>query len=169
MMDKGAYISDCGTYRYTLIRKWDRRASLNIVMLNPSTADADLEDPTIKRCISFAQNAGYGGIHVFNLFALRSTDPKELPRHIDPVGPENMQWLQVAVASPAPALAAWGANKFAWNQAKLFLEIADKYQMQLSCLGINKDGSPKHPLYVPASQPLIPWPAKALNAKGPPP
>jgi hypothetical protein len=81
-----AVLSDCGTYRYELHRSWDPAGSLCAwVMLNPSMADADLDDPTIRRCRSFSRSWDYGGIVVVNLYALRATDPEQLRRHPDPV------------------------------------------------------------------------------------
>lgn len=83
-----AVISECGSYRYRLERVWEaEKDRVAFIMLNPSTADASKDDPTIRRCIGFAKAWGFGGLIVGNLFALRSTDPKALYGHKDPVGP----------------------------------------------------------------------------------
>lgn len=93
---KAAQLSDCGTYRYRLSRHWDvTRAALVYVMLNPSTADAEVDDQTIKRCMHYARREEFGGIEVLNLYALRSPYPAALWAHPDPVGPENDAHLRL--------------------------------------------------------------------------
>lgn len=93
-MIKSAIISECGKYRYSLSRIWDEnKANVLFIMLNPSTADGDVDDPTIRRCIGFAKSWGYGGIYVGNLFAYRATDPKELLKVENPIGFENIHHL----------------------------------------------------------------------------
>ena len=81
-------------YRYLLTRRWGTVPAMVWIMLNPSTADAFAEDPTIRRCLIFAHREGCGGLTVVNLFALRSTDPKALTRHPDPVGPANDTFIR---------------------------------------------------------------------------
>lgn len=154
-----AEISPCGQYRYTLTRKtncplrWNRSALF--IMLNPSTADAFQDDPTIRRCISFAERENCTDLTVVNLFALRATNPKELLKHQDPIGPLNDQFLareiQKAALSGGIIITAWGKNKFAQKRAFLL----KSYFGPFLCLGKNKDGSPKHPLYLKADSPLI--------------
>jgi hypothetical protein len=155
----GATISPCGTYRYTLDRVWD--ASLPIalfIMLNPSTADASEDDPTIRRCISFAKREGCGALTVVNLFALRSTDPGALTAHPDPVGPDNDLHIALALGKqPEIVIAAWGAHSFARARAEAVTSIL-ALTWQVNCLGVTKDGDPRHPLYVRGDAPLIPWP-----------
>ncbi len=157
----GASISECGLYRYHLWRVWDdERAILCFVMLNPSTADATEDDPTIRRCIGFAKRDAYGGISVRNLFALRATDPKELLKHADPVGPENPKYLLAcrSVSLLTRLVAAWGklpGGKALRSRAQNSVNIVrmnDPY-----CLGKNGDGSPKHPLYLPGNTELVKW------------
>lgn len=93
-MDKGAIISGCGKYRYSLWRTWDKKLpKVMFIMLNPSTADAYEDDPTIRRCINFAKSWGYGGIVVGNLFAYRATNPKKLILIDDPSGSANHHYL----------------------------------------------------------------------------
>ncbi len=100
-MNRSAFLSECGVYRYELTRTWGDGDRLLWIMLNPSTADADLDDPTIRRVIGFSRGFGYSGAIVANLFALRSTDPKALRTHPDPVGPANNAMLaQLARRSP---------------------------------------------------------------------
>lgn len=144
-----AAISNCGTYRYTLTRTWDssRRSAL-WVMLNPSTADAHVDDPTIRKCIGFARLWGYGAIEVVNLFAMRATDPKELDGPTDPLGPSNDGAIAVATARAGMIVAAWGANAYARCRAKAVLKQLHRAG-DVYALRVNKDGSPQHPLYVP--------------------
>lgn len=138
-MIKSAVVSECGTYRYELIRRWGTDENLlNWIMLNPSTADASMDDPTIRRCIRFAKDWAYDGIRVTNLFALRATDPRELANHPDPWGPDNHLYLG---RQDGVVIAAWGANKMAECPA-----ILD--DVTLMCLGTTASGAPKHPLYL---------------------
>lgn len=108
-MKKGAIISDCETYRYRLWRIWNENAAkIMWIMLNPSTANAEEDDPTIRRCIGFARNWGYGGIYVENLYAYRSTDPKELKTAADPEGPANRDHLISMMNDSEKIICAWG-------------------------------------------------------------
>ena len=128
-------------------------------MLNPSTADADIDDPTIRRCMSFARREGAGGIIVVNLYALRATDPRMLKQAPFPFGPANFDALQNVVieADTAPIVCAWGADQMANDAAKSFMEIAEREDAYLVCLGKTKAGHPRHPLYVRGDQPFEPF------------
>src|SRR5689334_18589152 len=107
----GALFDPTGRYRYRLWRQWDpAKPAVAFVMLNPSTADATTDDPTIRRCFGFAQGWGFGRLEVVNLFALRATDPRELARHPDPVGPANDAHIAAALALTDQAVAAWGCG-----------------------------------------------------------
>lgn len=155
--ESGAWISDDGLYRYRLWRCWnDSRRRMAFVMLNPSTADATLDDRTIRRCIGFAKREGCGAIDVVNLYALRSSKPIHLLDHPDPEGPQNcMAWADVLYDDDPPiVVAAWGAfdhpdlpesKALRGNSAPFY------------CLGTTKDGHPCHPLYLPAETPLVRW------------
>jgi hypothetical protein len=147
---RSAVISECGRYRYELSRRWDDRAPLGWVMLNPSTADADTDDPTIRRCIRFAKDRGYGGIVVHNLYAYRVTDPAELANVDDPIGPRNRDFL----ASDLPCtVAGWGAHPAAvgWLSGYPFgWQRTAMQRRRLVCLGFTASGAPRHPLYVRA-------------------
>lgn len=162
----GAEISECGLYRYRLWRTWDtsRDESLLWIMLNPSTADATVDDPTIRRCMGFARAWGYGGIDVVNLFALRSPNPRDLvDSHgagIDTVGPWNNKEIRTLLSARRTAVAAWGA--FAWLAVAARAEyVSAMGGAQLCCLGVTKSGAPRHPLYVPSSVMPQPWPANS--------
>lgn len=152
-----AEISECGTYRYVLKRKipsilrWVR--PVLFIMLNPSTADAVKNDPTIRRCIFFAEREGCTELTVVNLFALRATNPKELLSHPDPIGPLNDQRIKEEIEKHKLGLvvAAWGAHPFAKQIAK---EVKEKFGPFL-CFGTTKGGYPKHPLYLRSDEPLM--------------
>lgn len=160
-MITGANISACQKYRYALWRIWDDIAPvMAFTMLNPSTADAAADDATIRKCMKYAQREKHGGIHVTNVFAYRATDPKELRCVEDPVGPENYEYLMSAKRLPArvTVVAAWG-NPVGGRRLSLFYAQARAAVLaqRAKCLGMNKDGSPKHPLYVRDNEPLVPW------------
>lgn len=151
-----ATISSCDQYRYRLSRLADDANPLAFIMLNPSTADASIDDPTIRRCLGFATSHGYAGIEVFNLYALRATDPKKLLSHPAPVGPDNDFHLKLAAAQHKQLVCAWGGNAKSGrveHVRQMFLDGG----CQLMCLGKNKDGSPKHPLYLPSDLKITPW------------
>ena len=153
-----AVISDCGQYRYVLERHipsrfgWGRPCLF--VMLNPSTADAEQNDPTIRRCLSFAESWGATKLTVVNLFALRSTDPKKLLDHSDPVGPENDDHIfdQISKHASGLKIAAWGASANAKERA-FRVSMMTKWDS----LGTTKDGSPRHPLYVKGDTSFKEW------------
>lgn len=141
----GADLSACGTYRYSLWRQWGDGPAVNFVMLNPSTADADKDDPTIRRCIGFAKGWGFERLVVTNLFALRSTDPRVLYRHESPIGPDNDTALFTRAATVSLVVFAWGGHGGARGA-----RVADLLRsFSPGCLGRTKDGSPRHPLYLP--------------------
>lgn len=157
---KEASISSCGTWRYRLTRYWGPGLMLPFVMLNPSTADAEIDDPTIRRCMSFARREGMGGIVVANLYALRATYPKSLALHPDPDGPGNLMHLETialeAASDGVPIVCAWGAHR--GDQGKYVADLLRRQGALLACLGKTKDGHPRHPLYVRADQALEAFP-----------
>lgn len=135
-----ARLSPCGQYRYTLDRDWlgdGRRGRLVWVMLNPSTADATIDDNTIRRCIRFSERWGYDGLIVVNLFALRSTNHTLLAAHPDPVGPDNDQAIAEACAVAADVIAGWGAHPMAGPRGLAVAELVDE---QFACLGATAGG-----------------------------
>ena len=154
-MLKDAHISPDGRYRYWLAREWDtlRRQPVLFIMLNPSTADASQDDPTIRKCIGFAKAWGYGRIEVVNLYAFRATDPKALKASGYDVGPNNnMQILHYARWSGL-VVAAWGAHAQKDRADAVVKMLAPHHDIQ--CLGLTKDGFPRHPLMVAYKQPLV--------------
>ena len=144
----GANFSRCQRYRYTLWRRWDEaRALVMFIGLNPSTADAQNNDPTIRRCIGFAHDWGYGGLVVTNLFAFRATYPADLKAAVDPVGPRNDAWIRRMAGQVDTIVAAWG-NHGTWLDRST--SIRRMLAGRLRCIKLNAAGEPAHPLYLPA-------------------
>lgn len=157
-MKHEALISPCEKYRYVLRRTWDsQRKTLLVCMLNPSTANAIIDDPTVTRLIVRATDAGYGGICVVNLFAYRTAYPKILLQAfrnmVDVVGPRNTQVIREHAAECSECLIAWGNHKVALHRERPVLEILRKHCVLLT-LGLTKDGFPKHPLHIAYGVPM---------------
>lgn len=150
-----AVLSPCGLYRYRLGRRWAPGGTVCWILLNPSTAGAVKDDPTIRRCVGFAKRWGCGAIEVVNLFALRSPDPRSLFRGPDPIGPENDAHIMGSVTSGDIVVCAWGAL------GRLFGRGHEVQHMltfaRLKCLGETKSGQPRHPLYLRADAQLVKW------------
>lgn len=156
-LDMGADISDDGLYRYWLSRRLSMgERSVVFVGLNPSTADAFQDDPTIRRCVGFARAWGFDWLYMGNLHAWRSTDPRGLPKDaLMAVGPRNQEALTWMTQRAELVVAAWGGNELnAYSQA-LARRIAALRHAR--CLGRNGDGTPKHPLYLPCATVLRPF------------
>lgn len=151
--DGGATISDCGTYRYELWRNWRDDVRVNFVMLNPSTADAIQDDPTIRRCVGFAKGWGFGGMVVTNLYALRATDPREVAKHGAPIGPDNDTYLFTRAATSALVVLAWGVHGGPRGDT-----VATMLRVfRPGCIGRTKTGHPRHPLYLPRTASCEPF------------
>jgi hypothetical protein len=154
-----ADISSDGIYRYTLTRDlhtecdlFESRARAGAVafcMLNPSTADAERDDPTIRRCIGFGRAWGFGQLLIVNCYAYRATDPTDLRRAakigVDIVGPENDSAIGRAAAQAQVVIAAWGNHADLERARRVATLIGAS---KLRCLGISKTGAPWHPLYL---------------------
>lgn len=165
-MIRDAVLSEDGRYRYLLTRDWSDEAGVpngvtcTFVMLNPSKADATVDDPTITRCVGFAKASGHTGLRVVNLFALRATDPNELIRagKVDAVGPDNDRHLReaarLATTAGGVVIAAWGAHDLAWDRAGAVFDI---FGADMWCLGTTKQGAPRHPVRLPRLTPLQRW------------
>ena len=138
------------TYRYLLTRIWDTSLPPMVwVMLNPSTADHLADDNTIRRCMGYARREQAGGIVVVNLFALRSTDPRALKDHPDPVGPYNDIFIRRAVAGAHLVVCAWGANGSLRGRSQTVAARLARVGARPRCLGVTGQGEPFHPLYQP--------------------
>jgi hypothetical protein len=144
----GAVFDRTGKYRYHLWRRWDPRLpGVCFVMLNPSTADHVHNDPTITRCVRFAQTWGFGGVDIVNLFAYRSTDSSMLAKVKNPVGVRNDKVIVTVVSEHKCAVLAWGNHGRLNDRGNEVLElIAGK--SELLCFGTTAHGQPKHPLYL---------------------
>lgn len=162
--DRGAVISACGNYRYHLWREWDaNKGSVLWCMLNPSKADAFVDDPTIKKCCGFAQRWGFGRIDVVNLYAFRATDPSQLQdagRIGNIVGPENDVWIAERSAKSHIAVVAWGNSLPLKVRADRSLYVYDLLRLragarQIRCLGTTQDGQPLHPVRIGYDTPLV--------------
>lgn len=158
-LETDAVISDCGKYRYLLRRTWDHsKPRVLYVMLNPSTADASIDDPTIRSCVRLAKSWGYGGIEVVNLFGWRATDPDELPKQFDPTGPDNEGVVENAINRCDIVVFAWGVCKFAERRGRKLRDTVRRHRPMVYCIGKTKDGHPKHPLYIKSGTPLQAFP-----------
>lgn len=158
-MHKAAIISPCGQYRYTLSRIWDPTLPiLAWCLLNPSTADAMVDDATVRRCIGFARLWGYGGIFIVNMFAFRSRYPKQLRIVDDPVGPENDNYILDTVAR-FDTVVGWGGNGDSYpDRVRSVTELLEQcYNRRPMCLGTTRTGQPKHPLFIPYSASRVAW------------
>ncbi len=146
MVERSAEFSPCGYYRYWLARMWSpERPCVMFVGLNPSTADDKRDDPTVRRFIHYARDWGYGGVLVLNLFAFRATDPSDLFRAADPIGPENDAALARGQSIAALVVAAWGNHgTHLARAAEVLPALRNPHYLR-----INRTGQPAHPLYLP--------------------
>lgn len=194
-LQAGANISPCGKYRYRLWREWRLHPlpaqwdmwteddgspvvdgagkqigapkTCLFVMLNPSTADGDMDDPTIRRCVGFAKAWGYDRMEVVNLFAYRATKPVQLlalNHGDDPVGPLNIDAIRTAMAQQVNRIVcAWGANGSHLGQDETVLGWIEDYadfldeRPEIVALGLTAEGHPRHPLYLPADAEPFPY------------
>ena len=161
-MQRSAIISDCGLYRYELRRVWDDNLPPYVSgMLNPSKADAEIDDPTITRNLRRAEINGCGSLIVWNLGAGRATNPNDWMAMSDPIGPENDFHIRAILAEcherNGIAVVGWGARGSFMGRDKIATKIAADIGVTLHCLGSTRNGHPKHPLYIARSQPLIEW------------
>ncbi len=149
-----AGFSRCGLYRYWLRRSWDSTLpQCAFVGLNPSTANAKTDDPTLRRCIDFAQQWGFGSLFMVNLFSLRATDPRELLGVDDPIGPRTNLWLRRAKRESQLIIAAWGNGGALHNRHSTVAKLLG----DMRCLGVTASGMPRHPLYCQKATPPIPF------------
>ncbi len=152
-----AIFSPDRVYRYMLHRKVDKskRGICLFIMLNPSTADENQDDPTIRRCKRFAKDWDYEEVQVANIFAYRATDPNDLKNPIDPVGPHNDHWIEVsanrAISSHGIVVCAWGNHGAFQSRGLAVRMLLRKAGVDIHHIGLNQTGEPKHPLYVAAN------------------
>jgi hypothetical protein len=146
---KDAFIDETGKYRYWLFRRTSNKPKnlVNFILLNPSTADAEYDDPTVKSCKRLASSNGYYGFYITNLFAYRATNPNDLLNTADPIGLENDKYIKKYAKKCNIVVVAWGNKGTLHGRSQDLLENLKKIT-ELYCLDINKSGEPKHPLYI---------------------
>ena len=155
--NSSAKISDCGKYRYELVREWSpselapntvKEGQVVFCLLNPSTADAVEDDPTIRRCVGFAREWQYSRLVVVNLYAYRTPDPDELRECSDPVGANNDKYILKNAKEAAFFVVGWGRKRKGLVRDNFVLDILRSSGIVVHALGVNADGTPKHPLYL---------------------
>lgn len=149
LANRETVFSDCRKFRYTLWRTWNPVENPTYAMfigLNPSTADETNDDPTVRRCIRFSKDWGYGALCMTNIFAYRATDPYDMKAQRDPVGSQNDFWLRNISAKASVVIAAWGVHGEYLGRGKQVFEMLPSLQ----CLGTTVNGQPRHPLYLRA-------------------
>lgn len=153
---RSATLSPCGTLRLDLWRRVGIGEMVCLfIMLNPSLADADLDDPTIRACMEFVRRWGFGWLRVVNLFALRTPHPERLMYAADPIGRRNDEMILAAARDADFRVAAWGKHGAHLGRAERVRTILAG--MELHVLGLNADGSPRHPLYIPRTTAPVLW------------
>lgn len=164
-----AVYSSCERYRYLLAKSTNEKRTMRPehtclwIMLNPSTATADRDDPTVRKCQEFSRRNGFATTLITNLFAIRSTDPSVLVKHTADGWPDgeqdNARHLEESIQAYPNIIVAWGSFKHPemLTLARRIQNLAGKYKRKLKCLGVNKDGMPKHPLYVSYKAALRDW------------
>lgn len=156
-----AKFSEDKNHRYLLTRQFQTGVGTTLFIgLNPSTATEEVDDPTIRRCIGFSLKWGHQRLEMANAFALRSTDPKKLYKHPDPVGPENDRYILEAATRANIVVLAWGHHAGLRSRDNEILTLLKN--VKVYCLGVTKDGYPKHPLYVAATTQLVPYSKRAI-------
>lgn len=150
--NKSAIVSPCGRYRYRLDRTWDPGSGrIAWVMLNPSTADATDDDPTLRRVIASSQRWGFGALSVVNLFAWRSTNPHSIPLDSTAIGPDANAHIREVLAASDRVICGWGNSVPTVRRHARESDVLDLIRDaggSPECLGITKDGAPRHPLYL---------------------
>lgn len=144
-MESSAVFSKDRIYRYELWRKYDNNLPFCMfIALNPSTATETEDDPTVRRCIQYSKDWRYGGLCMTNIFAFRATNPKDMMKFNEPIGPENNETLKRLSEKAGIIVAAWGKEGTFMNRGQEIIDLIPN----LYCLKKNKDGSPSHPLYL---------------------
>lgn len=161
MQPKGALFSDDRRHRYLLWRRWALGVEFSdlavFIGLNPSTADEQKDDPTIRRCIGFAKAWGFPGLMMLNAFAYRATLPVDMFAQSDPVGLQNDFWINWAAGQSRIVVAAWGVHGAHRGRQDELRAMLAANGVKLHHLGLTKHGFPKHPLYLPKTSVLTEW------------
>lgn len=159
----GADFSACRTWRYRLWRQWAEGNPVLFIMLNPSTADENVNDPTVERCRRYAETWGYGGLVVCNLFAYRSKDPAALRTCTDPIGPENDRYVAYAARGAGIVVCAWGEHGSFQGRDREVLTMIRLRNITPHYLRLTKAGNPCHPLYLPKTLQPREWEAPKVT------
>ena len=155
-VDTGAILSTCRTYRYQLWRFWDEELpTVVFVGLNPSTADESADDPTIHRCVGFAEQWGFGGVIMVNIYAYRATSPKDMFAVKDPVGPANYEHLKLVATGNECVVCCWGAYGTQKGHGMKVAKMLREAGVDLDAFGFTKFGQPQHPLYLAKDTELV--------------
>lgn len=158
MTPSGAVFSSCRRWRTLLWRRWDAaKPAANFLMLNPSTADETVLDPTCSRARDYAVQWGYGALLVTNVFAWRAADPGEMKAARDPVGKGNNAAILRAAKESGLVVCAWGNHGAHLKRSKAVKQLLRKTGIALHVLRLNANGEPAHPLYLPSSLQPVPW------------
>ncbi|NEQ52785.1 MAG: DUF1643 domain-containing protein [Leptolyngbya sp. SIO3F4] len=146
-------------YRYCLTRSWPANhvSQVTFIMLNPSQANAEQDDPTLRACSQFAKAWGYTQLTVVNLFAYRTSKPENLASETDPIGPSNDRYLLAATDASKQVILAWGNWGTLLNRAQAVVQLLKPYRSKLYCLSYNRSGQPRHPLYIKRNTTPLAW------------
>ncbi len=150
--ESDAEFSSCNQYRYKLWRRWADGPSVAFLMLNPSTADAFKNDPTVERCHRRAVDMGFSALEVINIFAFRATDPKDLKKAKAPVGPLNDTVIIETIRNADMTICAWGSHGSHQNRDQEVRQLIKRSKISTHILALTKFDQPRHPLYVAYSQ-----------------
>lgn len=170
-VQKGAKFSDCKTYRYALWRTWDTcylsdKPYAMFLMLNPSTADESVNDPTVERCQRYAHSWDYGGLVVCNLFAFRATNPADMKAAADPVGPENDAIIIKYALDAGVVVCGWGNHGGFLSRSQAILSLLRQKDIVPYCLTTTKQNEPGHPLYLKKDLAPRPLPTDDNHQRG---
>lgn len=152
-----AKFSTCRKYRYDLLRIWqdDDENIISFIGLNPSTADEVVNDPTVFRCQKRAKSLAFSGMHMLNIFAYRDTDPKGMKKALDPIGQDNDNTLIEVCKRSVKIVCCWGNHGVYLERSSHVRKLLTPFADKIYCLGLNKNGEPKHPLYLSDATPLL--------------
>lgn len=169
-----AVFSECGTYRYQLVRERDvdladddlSRGTVNFLLCNPSVAGIDVNDPTVLRTQKRAFKYGIRGrrfsrLIVTNLFGVISTDPKGLGKLPDPIGPDNDRWIIESAKEADILIVGWGDVGARYKRPGQVIKMLQEHGIAMFCLGVNESGHPVHPLMLSYKQDAIPYEVSA--------
>ena len=150
--------SDCAQYRYNLMREFSAGTRvINFIMLNPSTANENVNDPTIAKCENRAISLGFNKMVITNLFAYRATDPNDMMSVDDPIGEENNNYILNHAKNAEVVLAAWGNHGEYRYRSEDVVRMLKKNGIKLHALKLNSSGEPAHPLYLSNKLEIFEW------------